>query len=60
MEIQFPELLLDLDIFLTPGNSFLHPFGLGKGVLLSADLDGVGSAGFKVLDEVGESRGFGG
>lgn len=56
VEIQFPELLLNLHVLLASGDGLLHPFRLGKGILLGADLDGVRAVGFEVTDEVGERR----
>lgn len=50
VELEFAELLLNLDILLATGDGLLHPLGLGKGFLLGANLNGVG--------EVGEDRGF--
>lgn len=59
MELQLPQLLLDLRVLLSAGDSLLHPFGLGEGVLPGADLDGVVIGGLEA-DEVGEGGGLGG
>lgn len=52
MKVKVSQLLLDLDVPLAAGDRLLHPFGLGEGLLLGADLDGVGIA----VDEIGEGR----
>lgn len=54
MEVKVSQLLFDLDVPLAAWDRLLHPFGLGEGLLLGADLNGVGVA----VDEVGEGRGL--
>ena len=56
MEIQFPELFLNLDVLLASGDGLLHPFGLGKGVLLRPNLNGIGAIGFEILGECVRER----
>lgn len=59
MELQFPQFTLDLSVLFSAGDGLPHPFGLGEGLLLGADLDGVVVGGLEA-DEVGESGGLGG
>ena len=57
VELQFPQLPLDLRVLLSARDRFLHPFGLGEGLLLGPDLNGV-IVGGSEADEVGERRGL--
>lgn len=57
VELQFPQLLLDLHVLLAPGDRLRHPLGLRQRLLLGADLHGVGVARLQA-DEVGERRGL--
>ena len=41
VELEFTELLLDLNVLFATGNGLLHPLGLWQRVLLGADFDGV-------------------
>ena len=56
IEIQFPELFLNLDVLLASGDGLLHPFRFGKGVLLGPNLDEIGAIGFEILGECVRER----
>lgn len=57
MELQFPELLLDVGVLGTPRDRFLHPFRLRKRFLLGAHLDRI-LFGVLEADEVAEGGRF--
>lgn len=57
MQLQLPQLLLDLHVLLPAGDRLPHPLGLRQRLLPRADLHGVGVARLQA-DEVGERGGL--
>lgn len=57
MEVEIPELFLDLGVFGAAGDGFLHPFGFWEGLLLRADLHRVLVA-VSEADEIGQGWRF--
>lgn len=53
VKLQLAQFFLNLNVFIAAGDRFLHPFGLGKGLLFGSNFDGVRIVALEV-DEIGE------